>query len=334
MISHKYKCIFIHIPKTAGKSIEVALEGRTIIDPHFNKIFPKYKGPIKAYGDFYRRYFKFAFVRNPWDRLVSVYHYYLNGGNKTSTDRKIQKNIPRTFREFVLNLKFFTHSYILAHLIEQADYIADGNDNMLVDFVGKYESLEKDFQRVCKKIGLKSNLHHLNQSGHYHYSKYYDSETKEIIGAMYRRDIKLFNYKFEDNKKLFAGPWIGEFGHELFNWQAFIRTLSKKYTTVVVASRPDREFLYRDFCTEFIPESPKNGIPNMASCKHCKHNSQKLWQQYGAYDIVKPTHTAIRRLAGTGTFIKFGKKDESLQYDILIHARYRKWRFNENWSKE
>ena len=99
MISHKHKCIFIHIPKCAGTSVEVNFSNK-----HSNHC------PVAVFARKYPRkfknYFKFSFVRNPFDRLVSVYAYYVNGGNKSKHDEPIAHEYRKV--NFIFRLwKFF-----------------------------------------------------------------------------------------------------------------------------------------------------------------------------------------------------------------------------------
>lgn len=69
------------------------------------------------------------------------------------------------------------------------------------------------------------------------------------------------------NKVLFAGPFVGEFGWELFCWQGFIRRLSRKYASTIVATRPDRKFIYDDFAEVALNYYPATEQTNNAKCK-------------------------------------------------------------------
>ena len=117
-------------------------------------------------------------------------------------------------------------------------------------------------------------------------------------------------------KILAAGPWIGEFGHELFTWQAYLRRLSKDYDKVIISSRPGHELIYKDFCTEFI-----EFISDENNCSCSRNYNTKydpsIFSKYEYTDLIKPTsHWNINPL-----YFKYGNFLKEKQYDIVIHAR-------------
>lgn len=118
-------------------------------------------------------------------------------------------------------------------------------------------------------------------------------------------------------KILAAGPWVGEFGWELFEWQGFIRHKSKDYDKVAVSSRPGHEILYKDFCDKFIPFSS-----NISSCCGWTNYLNELvpnpFQNLKNVDIIKPG----KYLEGKQKFVSYGEPQKELEYDIVVHARY------------
>jgi hypothetical protein len=83
-------------------------------------------------------------------------------------------------------------------MYNQLDYVADEKGDIIVDFVGKYENLERDVSTVLKALQLESlPLPHVNKSQHKHYSEYYTEETKNLIAERYSRDIQFLGYQFE-----------------------------------------------------------------------------------------------------------------------------------------
>ena len=183
MILHKYKCIFIHIPRTGGSSIEIALDG---ID--WFKKRPEEKHLVasqarKLYGEnIWKSYFKFSFVRNPWDRIISLW-----------LRPRIGKN--RTLKEFVLTYKPLPHE-------PQSPFYSDIID-LDIDFVGRYENLQRDFDKISGRLAIKRKKMPLAVKTFQkvkHYSQYYDRETQEMVRKIYARDIKRFDYKFENKR--------------------------------------------------------------------------------------------------------------------------------------
>lgn len=203
MISLEKKFIFIHIPKNAGSSIVNSLGGKLVDWDNQNKIY-KQHASISQLKNLYSinidQYFKFAFVRNPWDRAVSGFHW-LTGVDQPS----FQKCKKSSFLDFLLVRNGFEkligtkdQSTREVHFISQHEMIyIDGSNQM--DFVGKFENLQKDFDTICSKIGIeKLKLPESNKSKHKHYTEYYTDETKDLVYQKYQKDIELFNYKFGD----------------------------------------------------------------------------------------------------------------------------------------
>ena len=188
MVSHKHKCIFVHIIKTGGTSIEKFFRGGKV--HKFAKNYKKRVGNKK-----WNNYFKFTFVRNPWDKMVSQYFYI---------QKRKEGKYELKFREFILAFESCPESeYIKGNGVAvrynpiQLPWILDDNGNCLVDFIGRYENLQEDFNTVCDKIGIpQQKLPHENKSKHKHYTEYYDEKTKQIVAKKYAKDIEYFEYKF------------------------------------------------------------------------------------------------------------------------------------------
>jgi hypothetical protein len=215
MISHRLKCIFVHIPKTAGTSIEFALFKDYERTPsnlwgfHRPEFCNKHQlGALQhlratqirqevGTGDF-DRYFKFAFVRNPWDRMVSLYAYL------TQTDRMPRQRI-RDFLGISQDISFkafvgaISESEIHPHWEEQHKFVTDENGKLIVDFIGRYEDLHQGYAYICQRLPrLQKNpsLPWRLYSRRGCYWPYYDDETREMVAEMYKEDRKLFRYSF------------------------------------------------------------------------------------------------------------------------------------------
>jgi hypothetical protein len=190
----KSQSIFVHIPKCAGISVNKTLfnslaGGHTTLDQYIN-VFPP---------ALFQSYFKFTFVRNPWDRVVSAYSFLQNGGlNKWDNDfyEKELKQY-KSFKDFVegwLNqeniLKF--HHFKPQHL-----YFIDKYNKVSVDFIGYFEHIEEDFCIIAEKVGCKNALTKRNAVSRDDYRSYYDQDTIKIVADVYKKDIQLLNYEFD-----------------------------------------------------------------------------------------------------------------------------------------
>jgi len=201
MISSQKRFLFVHIPKTAGNSIQsilrdysedelVALRGGQDGIERFGLRNPKYKikkhstlAEYKAalgevqFGDLY----KFTCVRNPWDRMVS--YYFTPTQNMAAWDRK-------KFRKAIVKA-LSVADYLRLDKVEEDPF---GN----VDYIMRFENLADDFRTVCGTLGiLPATLPRYNRSSREHYSKYYDDELRELVCARFAAEIERFGYIFE-----------------------------------------------------------------------------------------------------------------------------------------
>lgn len=118
--------------------------------------------------------------------------------------------------------------------------------------------------------------------------------------------------------KLFAGPWVGEFGWELFGWQGYLRKIAKDYDEIIICSRSGHEVLYEDFMTQYVPEDPKQTETDMAGLKgYVYKNIHDKYLEKGE-TWIQPT----RYHKEEQEFIKFGAPKEGMEYDVLFHARH------------
>ena len=211
IISHLHKFIFIHIRKCAGTSITESLLPFLGQDDLVIGCTPQgelLENSGRKNGGLYKHskaveikkligpsiwdsYFKFTFIRNPWDLLVSKYHWALktswdNENGYTSTIKGLDD-----FEGYVLSPLCNKINCIDFILLEQGDYN--------VDYIGRYETLDKDFSLLCKKLNLpKTKLKKINASLHTHYKNYYNPLTRELVAEWFEKDITEFNYSFNN----------------------------------------------------------------------------------------------------------------------------------------
>ncbi|MCL4863236.1 MAG: sulfotransferase family 2 domain-containing protein [Caldilineaceae bacterium] len=176
--------VLIHINKTGGTSVGHALRLR---GGHWTAREKRAALGARAWA----QKFSFAFVRNPWDRLVSQYHW------RTRNNRTGLRTNPLEFNDWVVAV--FGEKDPRYHdepkmFIPQLEWITDDDGRVMVDFVGRFENLAQDFELICRRLGVVATLPHLNRTAHAPYSHYYRAETVEIVRAWFRKDFNFFGY--------------------------------------------------------------------------------------------------------------------------------------------
>ena len=188
-MAHKF--IFIHIPKTGGMSLKTELLHRRNFP---NEGYGGHRRRASYYNKNNKNHFKFTFVRNPWDRFVSCYFYFKKYGRRLGFDELTGEIVNRysNFNEFCLNLNKALLNIKSPHFKQMSFWI-----DSPIDFIGRFENLQEDFNKICDKIGIpQQTLPHNNKSNHKHYTEYYNDETREIVAQQYAKDIEHFDYKF------------------------------------------------------------------------------------------------------------------------------------------
>jgi hypothetical protein len=226
MISHKYGCIFIHIPKCAGTSIEASLghfdnhvgrggqdhriirhlEKPCITPSSFSsaenilevlrrlkqQYFSTVSNPRNRYTvtkSQYDSYFKFTIVRNPWARAFSLY------GN-IMQDEIHQKKLGITTR---LSFNDFLQLYAGKGMLRPQTYwIKNFKGSIPLDYIGRFENILEDFQEICNYLNIPNvALPHKVKGNNNDYREYYNDESKKIIAKIYFDEIKMFGYSFD-----------------------------------------------------------------------------------------------------------------------------------------
>lgn len=192
----EHKCIFVHIPKAAGVSVGYSLfqrhTGNHTTIAEYQMAFSQ-----KEFGSFY----KFTFVRNPWDRLLSAYLFLKAGGRNKGDKKWAEEHLScySDFTAFVLDWVNPKNVQLGIHFKPQHLFVTNpGSKKLQVDFVGKFESIETDYLTVKKQLGRGGNLKFENSTSDKpsDYRDYYTQQTKEIVAQVYKADIVLFNYSF------------------------------------------------------------------------------------------------------------------------------------------
>jgi hypothetical protein len=201
--------LYVHIPRTGGTSITLALRRCGVELQFCGRATPQEQDRFgyehvwlhHMPADLLRRQlsdegwetlFKFAFVRNPWDWAVSTYCYH----REQVAAEAFRKEWPQialslehheNFEEWVLHGMYMQ---------DQTSFILDLHGQVLVDHIARFESLGEEFGAICRKFGLNCTLPTTNASEHGYYRDYYSHRMREEVGRRFQRDVMLFRYKF------------------------------------------------------------------------------------------------------------------------------------------
>lgn len=200
LILPEQKVVFISIPKTAGTSMHYALN--TVDYKHPEPLY--YHMGIGQASVLYpqiRQYKSFAFVRNPWDRLVSLYHdFKFNRQNQYSEQITVNPALLseyNTFEEFCFELPESAY-FADIHFLPQSHFTHVNNIRRVTE-IGKFENINEDFDKIVERFNLKlaMPLRHSNKSDHINYRSYYTSVSLiDTVAELYKDDVEHFNYDF------------------------------------------------------------------------------------------------------------------------------------------
>ncbi|RUP76223.1 hypothetical protein C7Y69_18050 [Alteromonas sp. KS69] len=188
----KHNCIFIHIPKAAGTSVLHALSGTK---KHIQRDHCSAFNFISADKYRFDRSFKFAFVREPIDRLQSVHRYLLSGGNGTN-NKMLSSEIQQSysdFDKFVMNYldEMRLHTEVLFR--PQFSFLCNERYESLVDFIGKYETINADFDFIRDRLNLKTSLP-LSNVSKVESNNVVSTATIKRVKELYAKDFELYEY--------------------------------------------------------------------------------------------------------------------------------------------
>jgi hypothetical protein len=195
IISDAHRFVFVHIPKSAGTSIRAALapfgDSRSAASPDTtHETLPA----LLARRPEFATHFKFAFVRNPWERLVSFFFHARQRLAPTFPQFQAMDGLEAMLRLIDRNVAWLCAMHAVR---PQCDYIYGPEGARLTDFVGRHEHLAVDFVRACRRIGISAALPRTNVSRHDHYAGYYNGWCRDFVAARYGRDIGEFGYAFD-----------------------------------------------------------------------------------------------------------------------------------------
>ncbi len=215
LVSHQHQFLFVHIAKTGGTSVRKALSHYRW-DPKYgipqfmvNKLsqlcrhklgcrFPRHAKVIAAKemlpAEYFSKLFKFTFVRNPWDLQVSSYYHI----------KRERPEVMQGYENFADFMRWKLDPdrpyqyHIDTSMQLQSDYLVDLQGQLCMDRIGKYESLQQDFDAICERVGIvPPSLPHIRQAkDREDYRSYYNDELAEAVGRYFSKDIQILGYQF------------------------------------------------------------------------------------------------------------------------------------------
>jgi len=207
LISDSHKFIFLRMRKVASRSMRAILQPLCIPVPdsrlqhllsrarlewdYHNYVFRAHDSILAAQNrmpsENFADYFKFAFVRNPWERLVSEYEFILRNPHHGRYKRvKALGDFPA-----------FIQMQVPRKDAYQLNMLCDKKGHLLMDFVGKLENLDRDWQTVCERIGIAHQaLPRENVSDRKPYQEYYSEASVKLVARHWAREIEMFDYSY------------------------------------------------------------------------------------------------------------------------------------------
>ncbi len=196
-----YRAAFVHIPKNGGSTVTTAMRRKNLLGQRLEKGELVSSGNetitdiLDHLGSEADTYFKFSFVRNPWDRFVSAYHYV-----RQRRPELTQVNCHSSFPAFVDAFNADPLPFLkIRYFRPQWTYLTDDEGEVALDKIGRFEQFDQDLYDILGKIGMRRSLiRHRKRTVRADYRDYYDAHRQDVIARVYDEDIELFDYSFED----------------------------------------------------------------------------------------------------------------------------------------
>ena len=206
IVSHAKKFIFFAVPKTGTHAVRELLSSHKGPDDWEQQIlFGKQFLPIPEIAkiqhghisvqqivpyldtSIWQDYFKFAIVRNPFDRFISIC-FFLNRKNPLFLETPLQ------WMKSAIKVQRFRERVLVKPQYQQ---LIDAQGNIAMDYVGRYEVLQDSIDEICQRLQVETTqLQKRNTSEHKQYREYYDDELKSAVEIFYQEDLTRFNYAY------------------------------------------------------------------------------------------------------------------------------------------
>lgn len=205
--SAKGRVLFAHVSRTAGTSIGEYLRQAL---PDATQLLEQHEPLVAArrlLGADFDKTFKFAMVRNPWERLVSWYALIgqtrfgdaVDLATLSDPDWEHWKNFDAFLESW--SAEEFEFNGVIRRRLSQWAQLSDADGRLLTDDIGRFENAPQDLQRIFARIGVNlSSLPIVNASRHGHYGDYYSNFGRELVAQVFQDDVKGFGYRFEGPK--------------------------------------------------------------------------------------------------------------------------------------
>jgi hypothetical protein len=212
IVLQEYRAVYFWIPKVACTSL------KTVFAELLNLETPAYGGVGAVhFADFQilgandsediNNYFKFGFIRNPWDRLVSCFtskirsqeinnDYFRNGIERSFYRYGDLFYSGMPFSKFVFEICNIEDSDADVHFMSQHQQIPMDDGVNLLDFIGRFESLQDDYSILKSRLGFELSLPHLHRTKTKSYDFFYNRESRDLVSKRYEKDIDLFKYTY------------------------------------------------------------------------------------------------------------------------------------------
>lgn len=186
MISHKYKCIFIHQRKSAGTSIKLLFKDVVPNSPEWHDYTDGVLHPYWSDDNAYvREYFKFTVIRNPWDRFVSGWKYCSSTRDRSMID--VLNSLPKSGHDY----RHITR--------QQTETIVDQSESFVVDRLFRFESLEDVAVELRAILGLRATkIPKVNVAEpRANYREHFGVKERELFSNHFSDDVRLLGYNFD-----------------------------------------------------------------------------------------------------------------------------------------
>jgi len=201
MISLDKKFIFIHIPRTGGTSANKMLKEYSFTYPRIKKRAGEYSQKHWGISEFEKLvniedFFKCSVVRNPFDRMVSIFHW----GHQLINKKGIKRVwINKDFKKWVVSEEWINPiiKYAPTYKYTQSSWLRNKDGNICMDKIIRFEDLEFGWNEVLNTLKIKETLTKIHSTERIDdYKKYYNGQTKDIVYKHFNEDIERFNYEF------------------------------------------------------------------------------------------------------------------------------------------